>query len=102
MVRRSGSLLVDSWAMIPFLRNDSKSPGTIKHLLNILMQSINFLNIGQAPVIGLYQSLYALAKKIQWHQPSLYSKNKLVVMLGGLHIQMVILSCIGDWLEDIG
>ena len=27
---------------------------------------------------------------------------KLVVMLGGLRIEMVMLSCIGDWLEDSG
>ena len=92
----------DTSAMIPILRDDSKSPATIKHLLNILMQSINFLNPGQAAVIGLDQPLYALAKKIQWHQPSLYGEKKLVVMLGGLHIEMVMLSCIGDWLEDSG
>ena len=53
-------------------------------------------------MIGLDQPLYALAKKIQWYQPSLYGEKKLVLMLGALHIEMVMLSCIGDWLEDSG
>ena len=92
----------DTSAMMPILRDDSKSPATIKHLINVLIQSINFLNPGQTAVIGLDQPLYALAKRIQWHQPLLYGEKKLVVMLGALHIEMVMLSCIGDLLQDSG
>ena len=92
----------DTSAMIPILRDDSKSPATIKHFINVLIQSIDFLNPRQTAVIGFDQPLYALAKRIQWNQPMLYGQEKLVVMLGALHIEMVMLSCIGDWLQDSG
>ena len=47
------------------------------------------------------QPLYALAKQIQWSWPDL-SEEKFVVMLGGLHIEMVIQSMLGKWLEGSG
>ena len=56
----------DTSVMLPILRDNSKSPATIKYLLRVLMQSMHQLNPNQTAVIGFYQPLYALAKKIQW------------------------------------
>ena len=92
----------DTSVMLPILRDDSKSPATIKHLLNVLIQSIHQLNPNQTAVIGFDQPLYAFAKKIQWFQPAIYGQQNLVLMLGALHIEMVLLSCLGDWLQDSG
>ena len=92
----------DISAMLPIWRNSSKSPATIKHLLNVLIQAIHYLNEGQAAVVGFDQPLYAIAKRLQWHQPVLYGQDKLVIMLGALHTEMVILGCLGDWLQDSG
>ena len=38
--------------MFPIWRDDSKSPATIKHLLDIFIQAIGYLNPGQTSVIG--------------------------------------------------
>ena len=88
--------------MLLILRDDSKSTAIIKHLLNVLIQSIHQLNPNQTAVIGFDQPLYALAKTIQWFQPAIYGQQNLVLMLGALHIEMVLLSCFGDWFQDSG
>ena len=88
--------------MLPIWRDDSKSPATIKHLLTVLMPTINYLNPRQTAVVGLDQPLYAIAKRIQWLLPHEYGHRKVVLMLGALHIEMVMLGCLEDLLEDSG
>ena len=83
--------------MLPIWRDDSELPATIKHVLDTLMVSTNYLNPGQTSAIGLDQQ-----RKIQRHCAEKYDKDRLVLILGNLHIEMVILSCLGDWLEDSG
>ena len=92
----------DTSVMLPILRDNSKSPATIKHLLNVLIQSIRQLNPKQTAVIGFDQPLYALAKTIQWFQPAIYGQQNLVLMLDALHIETVLLRCLGDWLQVSG
>ena len=92
----------DTSVMLPILRDDSKSPATIKHLLNVLIQSIRQLNPKQTAVIGFDQPLYAPAKTIQWFQPAIYGQQNLVLMLDALHIETVLLRCLGDWLQVSG
>ena len=89
-------------AMLLILRDDSKSQDTIKHVLDILINAINKLNPNQTAIIGLDQPLHGILKKIQWQYPERYGREKLVLMLGNLDIEMVILSCLRDWLEDSG
>ena len=43
-----------------------------------------------------------IAKKIQWTWPDEYGERQYVVMMGGLHIEMAMLTVIGDWLEGSG
>ena len=63
-------------AMLPIWRDDSKSPATIKHVIDVLITATLFLNPGQTPVIGMDQPLYAIAKRIQWDNPTSYGQNK--------------------------
>uniref|UniRef100_H3B0T6 Uncharacterized protein n=1 Tax=Latimeria chalumnae TaxID=7897 RepID=H3B0T6_LATCH len=44
--------------------------------------------------------VYAIAKQLQWLLYEEYGEDK--VMMGGLHIEMAVLSLIGDWLEGSG
>ena len=60
------------------------------------------LNPGQTPVVAFDQPLYAIAKQIQWNWPNLYGEDKLVIMFGGLHIEMAAFKVLGEWLEDSG
>ena len=59
-----------------------------------------FLNQGQTPVMTFDQPLYAIAKTIQWTWPEQFGEDKLLVMLGGLHIEMAFIGLIGSWLKD--
>ncbi|KAI0219902.1 hypothetical protein LSAT2_028571 [Lamellibrachia satsuma] len=48
------------------------------------------------------QLLYALAKHIQWAFPNSVGEQRLVMMLGGLHTEKALWSCVGDILECPG
>ena len=48
------------------------------------------------------QPLYALGKQLQWEHKGQLAEDKLVIVLGGLHIEMSFMSIIGDWLEGSG
>ena len=74
----------------------------IMHAMWLIKQSINFLNPGQIPVVTLDQPLYAIAKKVQWTWPNEFEEDDFVLVLGGLHIEMVFMSMIGDVLEGSG
>ena len=61
---QSRPLYQDTPVMLPIFRDDSKSTATTKHLLDVLIKSIHYLNPNQTAVVGFDQLLYALAKKI--------------------------------------
>ena len=88
----------DMSALLPVWREDSKSPAMIKHSMNIVKDVVEYLNPGQTPVCAFDQPLFALAKRIQWHQPDPY--GKFVTMMGPLHTEMTFMSTIGDALQD--
>ena len=60
----------------------------IKHSRDVISKAVEHLNPGQTQVVTFDQPLYALAKQIQFKWPDRYGKDKLVVMFGGLHIEM--------------
>ena len=39
---------------------------------------------------------------MQWLYPELYGEDKLLMMMGALHIEMCFRSTIGDWLDGSG
>ena len=92
----------DQSALLPIWRDDSKSPATIRHALNMLRKAIHFLNPGQTIVTTLDQPLYAIAKKLQWYFPNEYGVSQFVFVLGSLHTEMAMLSTLGDWFEGSG
>ena len=56
--------------------------------MQLIEKVTNFLNPGQTPVLMFDQPVYAIAKTIQWNMPDRFGENRLVIMLGGLHIEM--------------
>ena len=74
----------------------------IKHSMNVIKASVEYINPGQIPVIAFDQPLYALAKQIQWNWRDIYGEQKFVVMFGGLHIEQAFLKTLGSLLEDSG
>ena len=89
----------DISAMLPICRDNSKSPATIKHILDVLAPAIDHLNPEQPMVVAFEQPPYAIAKRLQWYQSNQYGYQKLVIMLGALHIE-IDASVIGHKIAD--
>ena len=92
LVNRSSSFVS---ALLPLLPDQAKSVAMIRHSINVIKASIDFLNPGQVPVIAMDQPLFAVAKQLQWKWPDIYGEKKYVIMFGGLHIEMAFLKVIG-------
>jgi hypothetical protein len=73
----------------------------VRHTMNIVNLVLQEVNPGQISVLTGDQPVYAIGKQVQWH-PDQYGEDKLVMMVGSLHIEMNFLSAIGDWLEGSG
>lgn len=72
----------------------------LKHGMDVVRLTTDFLNPGQIPVQAMDAPLYAMAKHIQWKWPETHGEAKYVVMFGGLHIKMAMWKTFGDYLED--
>ena len=101
--KRSAPFEVSITALLPLLQDQAHSVATIKHVMDKISDTVAFLNPGQIiPVIAADQPIYAVAKQIQWFWPEQYSEDKLVIMFGGLHIELAALRSIGTLLRDSG
>ena len=89
-------------ALLPLFPDEAKSVAMIKHSLNVIKASVEYINPGQIPVIAFDQPLYALAKKIQWNWRDIYGEQKFLAMFGGLHIEQAFLKTLESLLEDSG
>ena len=74
----------------------------MKHAMDVIMQTTHFLNDRQNAVMACDNPLYTIAKSIQWTWLQTHGINKILVMQGGLHIEMVIWNTVGDYLQDSG
>ena len=74
----------------------------IRHSMNIIRNAVDHINNGQVLVITFDQPLHTITKQIQWKWPKVYGEEKFVIMLGGLHIEKVALSTVGDMLKGSG
>ena len=93
---------VDKSALLPLFRESSKSAAIIRHEMDVIKKSVDFLSAGQNPVIAFNQPLSALAKMVQWNWKEDYGEKRFVIMMGPLHIEMAALKTIGDWLKGSG
>ena len=75
-------------SLLPLFREQAKSVAMIKHGMNMVCRTTEFLNPGQTCVLAADQPLFAVAKEIQWKCPEEYGEASFVIMLGGLHISL--------------
>ena len=87
-------------ALLPLFRDNAHTTCMIKHAMDVISKAVKHLNPTQIPVIVADQPLYAIAKQIQWCYPETHGENRIVVMMGGLHIEMNLLKLLGDWLPE--
>ena len=74
----------------------------VKHGIDIIIGSINFLNPGQVSILACDCPIFAQAKLIQWRWPEYYSLDKLIIMFGGIHIEKALWNTLGDLLNGSG
>ncbi|XP_065894959.1 uncharacterized protein [Dysidea avara] len=89
-------------ALLPLFLDSAHSVAMIKHSMEMVKTTVQYLNPGQTPILSADQLLYALAKQIQRVWPNDFGEDHFVLMLGGLHIEMAILKVLGDWLDGSG
>ena len=68
------------------------------HVMQMVFKPIQQLNPSQISAIVIDQLLFAICKQIQWTWKHRYGENKLVVMMGRLHMEINILNLFDDWL----
>lgn len=88
--------------VLPLFPDKASSPSMMKHAMNLAVQDTQFFNPGQTPVLGGDQPLYAIAKQLQWSFPETLGEDKLVMMLGALHIEDKMHQMVGKLLQDSG
>ena len=89
-------------SLLPLFAECAHSLAMKKHAITVVMKAVEHLNPGQTAVIAFDQPLFALPKEIQWRHPDTMGEDKLVIMLGGLHIELAVLKAIGSWLSGSG
>ncbi|XP_065669903.1 uncharacterized protein LOC124808522 [Hydra vulgaris] len=88
--------------LLPIINESINSTSMVRQTFNIVIKVLAKINPTQVPIITADQPVYALGKQVQWHYPKLSGEDKLLMMMGGLHIEMASLSLVGDWLEGSG
>ena len=76
-------------ALLPLFRGNAHSVAMVMHGMEAIMKATKLVNPAQIPVLTLDQPLYTIAKQIQWTWSSIYGEEKYVVLMGGLHIEIM-------------
>ena len=88
--------------MLPLFYEKADTPAMIKHSMSILQSVTAYLNPEQIPVMACDCPIFAKAKYIQWMWPGSHREDKIVIMFGGLHLEMTMWKMLGDCLADSG
>ena len=84
-------------SLLPMFTENAHSLAIIAHAISVVRTAVKHLNPSQIPVFTVDQPLFALAKQIQWTGGGAYDEDHVVVMLGGLHIEMAAFKALGKW-----
>ena len=86
----------------PLFPDKAATVSSIKHAMELTLQGTEFLNPGQTSVLSADQPLYAIITLLQWQFPETLGEDKLVAMMGELHIEDKMHVMIGKLLRDSG
>ena len=89
-------------ALLPLLPEQAHSVATMKHAMQTVKETTPHLRPDQVPVVTVDQPLFAVAKQIQWQWSETFRKNKYIVILAGLHIEMAAFKTIWNSLKESG
>ena len=74
----------------------------IFHAMNVVKAVVAHVNPEQVPVLVADQSLFLIAKKIQWNHPQIFGEEQFVMFLGGMHVEMTAFRLLGNLLDSGG
>ena len=80
------------------ISGDDISNDVIAHAISAISAAIKCLDPSQVPVVTVDQPLFALGKAVG----GAYDEDRVVVMLGGLHIEMAAFNALGKWILESG
>ena len=80
------------------ISGDDISNDVIAHAISVISTAIRRLDPSQVPVFTVDQPLFALGKAVG----GAYDEDHVVVMLGGLHIEMAAFKALGKWILGSG
>ena len=89
-------------ALLPLFLEKADTPAMVKHGMSLVQAITAYLNPDQIPVLACDQPIFAQCKYIQWKWPGIYGENKMIIMLGGLHVEKVLWYSVGDLLAFSG
>ena len=89
-------------SLLPMFIENAHSLAMIAHAISVIRAAVKHLNPSQIPVFTVDQLLFALVKQIQWTVGGAYDEDHVVVMLGGLHIEMAAFKALGKWVLGSG
>ncbi|CAG9769504.1 unnamed protein product [Ceutorhynchus assimilis] len=92
----------DTSALMPLFNEKSNTHSMIKHSMDLVKTTMQYLNKNQTPVMCFDQPLYTICKTIQWNWPEIYGEDKFVILMGLLHIEQSFLRILGQVLEGSG
>lgn len=70
----------------PLFPDKAASASMMKHAMELAQEGTSFLNPSQIAVLGADQPLNEIAKQLQWQYPETLGEDKLILMMGALHI----------------
>ena len=91
-----------SQGLFPLFKEKAATLSMVKHGMDIIKATVNYLNPGQIPIMVCDQPIYALAKKVQWLLPAMYGEDNFLLWPGGLHIELALWKLPGEMLEGMG
>ena len=71
----------------------------VKHGMSLVQAITTYLNPDQIPVLACDQPIFAQCKHIQWKWSE---ENKMIIMLGGPHVEKTLWYSVGDLLAFSG
>ena len=66
------------YALLPLFDENAHTMAMIQHSMKIVKEGVAYVNPNQTPVIAMDQSLFAIAKQIQWEKADLYGEENML------------------------
>ena len=89
-------------SMLPLIDKPVHTLKAQHHCMNIIADTIKYINPGQIPIDTCDQPVFVLTKEVEWRYPEEFSDVQYFSILGGLHIEQSLLVVHGEVVSGSG